>query len=302
MIARLLAGCLLAWATLAAAAPPGAVVTIIDGEATLLRGVAQAAVAEGLRLAPGDIVQTAAATRVVRLELDDGLAVDLGPATRLQFVPRLSGVPARRLARLYLLQGWVKLGAGAAPAEGTVLASAALDLVSVKRSVVLALDGPDQFLFAESGEVGFVERNGGRAGPVLTLKSGEFRARTGNEPASTGARPSAAFLQRVPKAFLDTLPARSKQFAGREVPPKPLGPITYEVAQPWIDAEPALRGGFVLRWRLLARQPEFRQRLQQGMAAHPEWDPLLNPEKYRPQPASAPPARPVSPSSTPAVR
>jgi hypothetical protein len=299
VIARWLAGCLLGWSALAAAAPPGGLVTIVDGEATLLRGVAKAAVAEGLRLAPGDIVETAPAARLVRLELDDGLAVDLGPATRLQFVPRLTGVPARRLARLYLLQGWAKLSAGAAPADGTLLASAALDLVALKRSVVMAVTGAELFLFAEAGDVGFVERSGGRAGPVLTLKSGEFHARSGSERPSTGARPSPAFLQRVPRAFLDTLPSRAGQFAAREVPARPLGPIAYDDVQAWIDAEPALRGGFVLRWRLLARQPDFRRRLQEGMAAHPEWDPLLNPEKYRPQAASAPPARPVSPLSSP---
>lgn len=299
MIARWLSGCLLGWAMVAAAAPPGGLVTIVDGEAQLLRGVAKAAVAEGLRLAPGDIVETAPAARVVRLELDDGLAVDLGPATRLQFVPRLTGDAARRGARLYLLQGWAKLSAPAAPVEGTLLASASVDLVALKRSVVIAVTGAELFLFAETGDVGFVERSGNRAGPVLTLKSGEFHARSGSERPSSGGRPTPAFLQRVPKAFLDTLPSRARQFAAREVPAKPLGPITYDDAQAWIDAEPALRGGFVLRWRLLARQPEFRRRLQEGMAAHPEWDPLLNPEKFQPQAASAPPARPVSPLSTP---
>ena len=51
-----------------------------------------------------------------------------------------------------------------------------------------------------------------------------------------------------------------------------------------IDAEPALRPQFVPRWRTLAKAPEFRAGLVAGIAAHPEWDRLLFPEKYRPKP------------------
>lgn len=304
MIARGLVVALLTFSALAAAAPPGGLVTIADGEAILLRGVAKAAVVEGLRLAAGDIVETSAAARLLQLELDDGLLVDLGPSTRLQLAPRLAGEPARRGARLYLLQGWLKLSAGAAPADGTLVATAALDLVSLKRSAVLAVTGTELALFAESGELGYVERGskGGKGSPAQVLKPGEFLTRSGNDKPAVAGRPSPVFVQQVPRPFLDTLPARAKQFAGRELPPKSLGAIAYDDVQPWIDAEPALRGGFVLRWRLLARQPEFRQRLQQTMAAHPEWDPLLNPDKYSSPGASAPPVRHVSPLSTPTPR
>lgn len=283
---RGLAAALFAAGTLAAAAPPGALATIVDGEALLLRGVAKAAVVEGLRLAPGDIVETAPAARLLQLEFDDGLLVDLGPGTRLQLAPRLAGgEPARRTARLYLLQGWAKLTGSA---QGVLLASPMLDVVSLERSAVLALLGSELSVFAETGALGVVERHGARGAPPQTLKQGEFLARTGSEPAVRAARPGPAFVQRLPRPFQDTLPARARQFAGRELPPRPLGPIGYDDVQAWIDAEAALRGGFVQRWRPLARQGEFRQRLQQGLAAHPEWDPLLNPDKYPPRAASTP--------------
>lgn len=293
---RVLLFVLFALPLLARGAVLGATVTILDGEATLLRGVAKAGLAEGVRLSAGDIVETGPATRLLRLELDDGAPLDLGPATRVQLMPRLTGDTTRRAARAYLLQGWAKLGAGKTPADGVVIASPVLDLAAPKRSVVLALDGEQTFVFAESGEASFTPRNGNRAAPAVTLKSGEFHARSADKSA-TSARPSPAFLQRVPRAFQDTLPSRLKQFSGSEVQPRPLGAITYADAQPWIDAEPGLRGGFVLRWRLLARQEDFRRRLQEGMAAHPEWDPLLNPEKYLPRAASAASAGLVSPGS-----
>lgn len=271
------------------AAPLAATVTIVDGEAVLLRGVAKAALAEGVRLAAGDIVETAAAARLLRLELDDGLAVDLGPATRLQFGPRLVGEANRRVAPLYLLRGWAKLSAAKSSGEGVLLATPALDLVAPLRSAVLSVEPEAVAVFAETGELSFISRRAERVTRAVTLKAGEFYARQGSEAATVGPRPSPAFLQRVPRPFLDPLPARAKQFAGREAVPRPLGPIAWADAQPWIDAEPALRGGFVLRWRVLARQPEFRRRLQEGLAAHPEWDRLLNPEKFLPAAASAAP-------------
>jgi len=301
---RLLAALLLALPLAVPALPaagPIATVTIADGEATLLRATTKLALAEGVRLGAGDMVETAAATRLLRVEFDDGLLLDLGPATRLQLMPRLSGEGARRAARLYLLQGWAKLTAPKVLGDALALTSPALDLRGLGRNAVLAVEGGDVFVFAEAGDLTLLERSGGRAGAAVPLKGGEFYERHGDAKAATGPRPTPAFLKRVPKAFVDSLPARAAQFAGKDVAPKALGAILYADAQPWIDAEPALRGGFVPRWRALARQSEFRRQLQDTMAAHPEWDPVLNPEKYLPKPASAPASALVSPGSKPAA-
>jgi len=103
------------------------------------------------------------------------------------------------------------------------------------------------------------------------------------------SRPTPALVQAMPRAFMDTLPSRAAAFAGKDVTPKPLGQVSWADAQPWIDAEPALRRGFVKRWRGLARVPEFRHGLVAGLKAHPEWDPVLNPPL--PRPASDPSRR-----------
>jgi len=281
------------------AGPPG-LVTIVDGDgAVLLRQSVRLVLAEGVRLFAGDIVQTGAATRLLRLELADGLLLDLGPATRLQLAPRLAGSEAaRQTARLYLLDGWLKLSATRALPDVVWLASPALDLRAPQRSAVLALDAGGVALFAESGTIAAIPRQGGRAGAAVTLKAGEFYTRRGAAPATTAPRPAPAWVGKLPKAFLDTLPERAARFAEQPVVPRPLGAPTWDDVQPWIDAEPALRPGFVTRWRALALQPEFRQRLQDTLAAHPEWDPVLNPDKYRAIPASAPAASSVSPGSS----
>ncbi|MFG5408014.1 hypothetical protein ABXN37_07630 [Piscinibacter sakaiensis] len=44
------------------------------------------------------------------------------------------------------------------------------------------------------------------------------------------------------------------------------------------------------RWRPLARPGAFRDALVANMAAHPEWDRVLFPEKYLPRPVTPPAA------------
>ena len=284
---------LLAWPALADAAAALATATIVDGSPTLIRASAKLALGEGTRLAAEDIVETGAA-RHLRLEFADGLVLDLGPATSLQLQPRLAGDAARKAARVYLLRGAVKVSVPAKTAAlpGLLLSSPAVDLQTTKRGAVIALHAAQADVFAESGEATLAERRAGKALGALRLKEGEFFAITGSGAGEVSASPRTGFIQRLPKAFLDTLPARAALFRDKEPASTPAGALVYADVQPWIDAEPALRGGFVTRWRALARQGEFRKGLEQGLAAHPEWDRVLHPELYLPKPASAPPGLP----------
>jgi hypothetical protein len=213
----------------------------------------------------------------------------------VQLQPRLAGDAVRKGVRVYLLRGAVKVSAPGKGAAGAspLLASPLVDLPTTKRSAVIVLDTTQAGVFAESGEATLAER---RAGKPLGahLKEGEFFATTANGAGEVSASPRPDFIQRLPKAFLDTLPARAALFRDKEVASAPASALVYADVQPWIDAEPALRGGFVTRWRTLARQGEFRKGLEQGLAAHPEWDRELHPERYLPKPASAPPSAPPS--------
>jgi hypothetical protein len=72
------------------------------------------------------------------------------------------------------------------------------------------------------------------------------------------------------------------------VAPKAAPDFSYADVEPWLKAEPALRKPLVQRWRAKAREPAFRAALVSNLKAHPEWDPILFPEKYLPKHASAP--------------
>lgn len=267
---------------LAAAAPPAAplaTLTIVDGEAVLIREAARYAPAEGVRLLREDIVETGTQGRLLRIEFPDGLIADLGPATRVQIAPRLAG---RAPGRFYLLQGWVKVTAPASLAS-PVFNTPLFDAAAIAQRAVVLVQPQDANLFAEAGEVALTELLDGRPLGNLALKGEQFLTRAGAARASVAPRPTAAFIQRVPKDFLDTLPSRLDRFKTREVEPARLSGIAYDDVSAWVDAEAGLRAGFVVRWKGEARNADFRRGLVGTLRAHPEWDRTLFPEKYLPK-------------------
>src|SRR5947209_17978567 len=84
-LAAVLAGCALA----ASGAPRARLVTMLDGEATLLRDGARYALAEGVRLQAGDLLATGAQTRLLRVEYAGGLGLAFGPDSRAMLTPDL---------------------------------------------------------------------------------------------------------------------------------------------------------------------------------------------------------------------
>ena len=277
---------------LARGANAAPIATIVEGESSFMRDAGRVALAEGVRLANDDLIDTTAQTKLLRIEFDDGLMLLVAPESRLWIAPKFSAdKTAPRAARLYLLHGTVKLTSKGDATAAAPIASPVFDLKSAGRDTVVSVVGGGGAVFAESGDVQIVERtkakNGATtAGPALSVKTGEYYARPAADKGKTAPRPDAEFIKRLPRAFLDPVPSRAALFAAREVPGKPLGAIDYAGAQPWIDAEAALRPAFLARWRPLASQSEFRKGLIAGLRGHPEWDRTLFPEKYLPKPAS----------------
>ena len=265
-LAVLLASCALA----AVAAPRAPLVTMLDGDATLLRDGARFALAEGVRLQAGDLLATGPNTRLLRVEFAGGLGLAFGPGSRAMLTPDL-GDDMR--GGVYLLSGWVKLAAPSG-VSGAVRSRVA-DTDTTGGTLILSLQPDGAQAFAETGPSRVQPR--APDAPVQALKSGEMLTL----PAG-GARPtlakgaSPAFVQAMPRVFMDSLPSRLAAFAA-DVPPHKLGEMSYADAQPWIDAEPPLRRVFAERWRRLAAVPQFRSGLVEGLKAHPEWTPILYP-------------------------
>jgi hypothetical protein len=287
---------LVGWRAAIAAEPVG-VITILDGNAVLIRGLSKFAPAEGVRVTGNDLLETGKSA-FLRVEFTDGAIVDLGPATRVQ-LNRPSLRQADRAA-LYLLSGWLKLNASKDPngAKGSI-ASREFDVLGVRGGVVERADrASGGAVFAEDGAVRVIDRRRGAA-PAVSLESGDFLALRGSEAARVQRKPAPEFVASLPRQFEDRIPSRMAQFRDRDVAARPLGPFTYGEVEPWLDAEAAVRRRFVREWVARADDDSFRQRLDAGLARHPEWERILHPERFEPAPAAPVAAVPPAPPAPP---
>lgn len=265
----------------AASAPP--LLTILDGEASLIIGVRAVAAIEGLRLAPGTLVHTSASTTLLRLEWPGGEVLDLGPDTRVMLQPEGLAGRGEAAPAFYLLSGWAKQRGTSAAHRGHV--APLTQVLPGKGTVVVQAAAAGSWLFAEAGEAALVERAAVVAKRLLP--TGQSYQRNGASKGEIAARPAPDMLRQVPRGFRDTLPLRADRFTGKEPTPKPLPAPTYDALAPWLAAEPAIRREFPRRFAPLLREPGFRAAVADRLAAHPEWEPVLFPERFV-RPASAP--------------
>jgi hypothetical protein len=296
IVLALLGGATVAGATTPTGNVPSArqvgIVTILEGRATVIRGLSQFDALEGVRLLPNDLVRTDEST-FVRLEYADRTWMELGPQTLLQLnhpaQKKLSNRPG-----LYLLAGWLKLECKSDPPASRSLASKDLDVVDLSGAVVLRATGADLAIFAEQGTARLIDRAKRGATPMI-LNQGDFLMVGQGKPASVERRPSADFVASLPHAYLDTLPYRYSLFEASAATPQNQRAFSYADVEPWINAEGPVRRQFVGLWRRKAVEPAFRESLDRDLARHPEWDPVLHPEKYEisePTPTGQPERKP----------
>lgn len=253
-----------------------ATVTILDGSATLIHAATRFVVKEGAALEAEDIIETGSASALTRLEFEGGASLDLGPASRVMVRPPLPSVGGSVL--VYVLGGWAKLTLDKAHEPGAVLlASAPVDVAGLARDLVLHVKGGEAELFAESGQVQTLVL--GKAGKPEPLKvdKGAFLTRRADGSVSQAPRPSPAFIQAVPRAFMDTLPSRLALFKGKDIKLEPGARLAYDDTQAWLHAEPRVRSHFLARWKPLAQDDAFRRALVAQMNLHPEWRKVLFP-------------------------
>ena len=260
-----------------------AVVTILEGSATIIRGTSKLGAAEGVRVQANDLVETGKDT-FVRLEFDDGTRLDLGSLTRLQ-LNHPTETSADRPA-LYVLAGWIKVSLddtkhSRAPAFSTL----PFDGTDLGGVVLARIDPRGGAVFIEQGRARLANRHG-KPFAVPPLKTNDFASVNKDGHAVVEAHLPGEFVEQMPHAFRDSIPSRFGRYREHEVAPKALGDFTYAEVEPWINAELAVRRQFVRTWRSKADDPAFRLELVAKLSLHPEWDPVLFPEKYAPKPAA----------------
>jgi hypothetical protein len=279
-------------------------ITILEGEALIVRGSGRVHAAEGVRLSPGDIVETAASS-FAQVELSDQSVVQVGPSTRV----RINGSTGKSKPDrwVYLMEGWMKMSGGKRdPASGPSFdLRAPLFEIPANPAVVVLRTLPGEVnLFVERGDLRLGERGSGAQPAPIPLKAGDFYRRKAPSRGTVNPGSMQAFVSDMPRFFRDSLPLRIDRYRDHPVQAKEAPDFTYADVETWLKAEPSVRRPLMQRWRGKAREQGFRTALINNLSSHPEWDPILFPEKYKPKEPPAPPraavavGRPPAPAST----
>lgn len=70
--------------------------------------------------------------------------------------------------------------------------------------------------------------------------------------------------------------------------PKREHEVAYAEVEAWLKAGLPMRRTFVKRFEGRSKDPEFRRKLIENLREHPEWDPVLFPEKYETKDSNGP--------------
>jgi hypothetical protein len=285
VLSRYWAWALLACPLAASAADAVATLTLLEGTATLVRGVTRYALAEGVQLQAGDILEVGDKA-LAEIEFADGAALTLGPKTRLlaRTLPRAKAAQGD----FYVPQGVMKV-ARVAPAARLRYVSPLFAIQPEHGSAVLLVGGADESVFVEGGALRLAAaRARGASAAPLQLSAGQFFSGASLQRGSVGSRLSPGFIAALPKLFLDPLPSRLARFKDRAPQPRALDTVSYAEVETWLKAPLEFRRPMLARFRSRIDDEQFRAALVANLRYHPEWDPVLFPEKYEPKEPDAP--------------
>ena len=265
------------------------VVTLLEGPAAVVRGTVRYALAEGVRFRPGDVLEIGEKS-LAEIEFPNGTALALGPGTSVLAIEAGRGRAAA--GDYYVVRGVLKLSRVKQDATFRFV-TPLFALQPVEGSVVFVPGAAAASVFVETGEARVTEPPAKGAAPApVQLKSGQFYTRKADQKASIAPRPSSEFVAALPRFFLDPLPSRMARYKDQEVQPKRVEEVSYADVQQWLQAPPDIRRPLMQRFRPRLADPAFRAGLVANLKLHPEWDPILFPEKYeRKEPGTGGPAK-----------
>ncbi|MDO9600196.1 MAG: FecR domain-containing protein [Azoarcus sp.] len=264
-------------------------VTFIDGRVHLIRGVQVLDAVPGLAVSEADMVGTAAGGYVL-IEFGDGLRLGLGPDTRL-LLRTLNPRGKDSVRELAVLGGWIKVQSALADGiKDYRLLAPGLSLQWREASFIARVGAADTALFVETGVLHASVADGkGRVPAPSEVRGGRFVTHA-DGVLTTRERPGEPFVVAMPRPFRDPLPPLLSRIGTRVVEPRAVAEVAYADVAPWLQGPKAWRGSFIARFRSRASDAAFHRGLVDNMSAHPEWDRVLFPEKYRPRPPVAAPA------------
>jgi hypothetical protein len=252
--------------------------TVSEGGAVLVRGTTTYTAAAGAAVQNGDMLAVDPKGQA-QIEFDDGAILNLTRGSRalLLAAQGAGGEPG-----VALQPGWAKFTRAKAAKGKLFRYTAPLARLSTAGATGVIRIGADASeLFIESGAARYVELSkGGSPGPGRDVKGGEFLVRREGQPLAVAPRPSSDFIKGMPGYFRDDLPVFLPRVRGRPAELKREHEATYDEVEAWLKASAPVRRGMVERFHGRAKDAQFRSKVIENLAAHPEWDPVVHPEKY----------------------
>jgi hypothetical protein len=254
------------------------VLTVAEGGVQLVRGSTTYAAAQGVALQNGDMLAPDPKGQA-QIEFADGAILNLGRGTRALL---LSSQSAGGEPGVALLPGWAKftrVKATKGKPYRYIMPLARLGTIGA--TGVLRIGEDSSEIFVESGAARLIELSkSGLPAAGRDMKGGEFVVRRAGQPLAASPRPSPEFIKAMPGYFRDDLAVFLPRVRDRNIEPKREHDAAYAEVEPWLKASAPIRRSLVERFRNRAKDPQFRSKLIENLAAHPEWDRVLFPEKY----------------------
>lgn len=244
------------------------VVTIVDGDVRLLRGVTWYKLAEGARVQDSDVVD-AADRAEFQIEMAAGpIANVVGPAQFLALAAGSREGKRAAPAEVYLAHGWLKLAAktGGAPLRvrspsGTMSSASGVAVVHVEPELLET--------FVESGGARLIEPGKGSGEAAHDLKASQYAIHASDRPFATSDAAPQPFVSEMPRQFRDPLPNRGALYQVAHVQLVADRAISYAEAEPWLTGP--YRRAFLKRLQPRLADADFRAAVMAKPQAYPEW-------------------------------
>lgn len=232
-IARGAVGAAALLASITASAAP--TVTITEGPASIVSGAAAYLTAPGMRLQTCDIVRTGAQA-IVQIEDDDGGQILIGPDSL--FVVELPSGGEGVVGPHFLISGWAKVTVPKRDKGSRYqVVTPQLELSTPAGVVVLRAGSDGSEFFVEQGDAATTS-----AAARTTVGAGRLFARkAGAGRGALADNLKAAFVQAMPRAFRDTLPARLAQVKANNPRARPAPDFNPADVQGWLRSAPELQ-------------------------------------------------------------
>jgi hypothetical protein len=250
--------------------------TVAEGGVVLVRGAATYTATPGVAVHNGDMLAVDPKGR--RRSVQDGAILNLARGCRAYL---LAAQGAGGEPGVALQSGWAKFTrakASKSPPYRYIMPLARLSTPGATGVLRMGDDSNDLFIETGASRIVELSRSGSPAGG-RDLKGGEFIVRRDGQPLSIAPRPSADFVKAMPPYFRDDLATFLPRLRNRSADPRREHDATYAEVEPWLKASLPLRRNLVERFRGRAKDPQFRAKLLENLAAHPEWDPVLHPKE-----------------------